>query len=423
MTGLCLGCIADDLTGATDLANELQRQGLRTILFFGPPEAPEEASGVEAAVIALKSRTEPADQAVMGSLKAIESLRAIPCRRFYFKYCSTFDSTDRGNIGPVADALLESLGEEFTIASPAFPRNRRTVYQGHLFVGGKPLAESSMRHHPLTPMTDSNLVRVLGRQTQGLVGLVSYETVRRGERAIREALAERRAQSVRFAIVDAVTDEDLTQIGRAVLDYPLTTGASGVAAGLARAILSREPDRVAKGDASLRSGGGPCVVLAGSCSAATLAQIEAVKGRWPAFRIDVERLVPENDIVSEALAWAEERVVGGPVILYTSVAPEELERIQGLVGVAEAGAAAENVLAEIASGLVRVGVRRLIVAGGETAGAVVRALHVKALRIGCEIDPGVPWTVTTGKRRLALALKSGNFGSPDFFFKAVETVP
>ncbi|HET6221244.1 MAG TPA: 3-oxo-tetronate kinase [Dongiaceae bacterium] len=420
MTGLLLGCIADDLTGATDLANTLVRQGMRTVQVIGVPAAAAAPADVDAIVVALKSRTIPAAEAVRLSRAALAWLKGQGARQYLFKYCSTFDSTDAGNIGPVADALLADLSAPFTIACPAFPENGRTIYQGHLFVGRQLLSDSSMRNHPLTPMTDSDLVRVLGRQTKAKVGLVAYGAVRAGPEAIAAEFAKLRQAGISYAIVDAIDDRHLLDIGAASADLALITGGSGIALGL--------PENFRR-QGLLRTGGvadelprieGAAAVIAGSASAATLAQVQEMKRRRPSFAIDALALAEGRDLVGEAIAWAKPHLAEGPVLIYASAPPAVVARIQAALGRERAGELIERALAEIAAGLVGAGVRRLVIAGGETSGAVVQQLGVQALRIGPQIDPGVPWTASLGKPTLALALKSGNFGAPDFFLKALE---
>jgi uncharacterized protein YgbK (DUF1537 family) len=420
MTGLLLGCIADDLTGATDLANTLVRQGMRTVQVIGVPDAAAAPADVDAIVVALKSRTIPAAEAVRLSRAALAWLKGQGARQYLFKYCSTFDSTDAGNIGPVADALLADLSAPFTIACPAFPENGRTIYQGHLFVGRQLLSDSSMRNHPLTPMTDSDLVRVLGRQTKAKVGLVAYGAVRAGPEAIAAEFAKLRQAGISYAIVDAIDDRHLLDIGAASADLALITGGSGIALGL--------PENFRR-QGLLRTGGvadelprieGAAAVIAGSASAATLAQVQEMKRRRPSFAIDALALAEGRDLVGEAIAWAKPHLAEGPVLIYASAPPAVVARIQAALGRERAGELIERALAAIAAGLVGAGVRRLVIAGGETSGAVVQQLGVQALRIGPQIDPGVPWTASLGKPTLALALKSGNFGAPDFFLKALE---
>jgi uncharacterized protein YgbK (DUF1537 family) len=418
-----LGCIADDFTGGTDLAGMLVKHGLRTVQMIGVPSLPPPAD-VDAVVIALKSRTSPVEQAVGQSLDGLRWLRAAGCRQFYFKYCSTFDSTPRGNIGPVAEALMQALDCDFTIACPAFPANRRTLYQGRLFVDGVPLDESGMRQHPLTPMTDANLVRVLQAQAQRTVGLVDYDVVRQGAPAIRARFAALRAEGCGLAVVDALGDDDLLAIGAACADLPLVTAGSGLAIGVARNFADRGLiDRQSRA-AIPPATGGARAVIAGSCSAATLEQVAVLRARHPAFAVDPMALADGiADVVDAALAWAAPRLADGPVLIHASANPAAVKAAQAALGAERAGDLVEQALAAIARGLVALGVGRLIVAGGETSGAVVKALGVDGLRIGPEIDPGVPWTVTLGARPLALALKSGNFGSPDFFLKAWDVLP
>jgi uncharacterized protein YgbK (DUF1537 family) len=421
---LLLGCIADDLTGATDLANTLVRQGMRTVQLIGVPDADAPLPDADALVVALKSRTIRAADAVSMSRAALQRLRAAGARQFFFKYCSTFDSTDEGNIGPVADALLADLGETFTIACPAFPENQRTIYMGHLFVGRVLLSDSSMKDHPLTPMTDANLVRVLSRQSKSKVVLVSYEGVRRGAEEIQDCFqAHRERGTPCIGIVDAVEDRHLHDIGAACADLKLVTGGSGIALGLPENFRRQRLLSAADAADALPKIEGREAVIAGSCSAATLLQIEQMKRSRPAFAIDPVALAAGEDVIGRALAWARESVAGRPVLIYASAPPEEVARAQQQLGRERAGALIEHALAEIAAGLVAAGVRRLVVAGGETSGAVVQRLGAKALRIGPQIDPGVPWTVSLGEPALALALKSGNFGAPDFFAKAFAMLP
>ncbi|HEV7367971.1 3-oxo-tetronate kinase [Arenibaculum sp.] len=414
-----LGAIADDFTGATDLADMLVRNGMRTVLAIGTPPEDEELPPADALVVALKSRTCPPGEAVAASLEALARLQALGVRQVLFKYCSTFDSTDRGNIGPVIDALLERLGGP-TIACPAFPANGRTVYHGHLFVGDRLLSESGMRDHPLTPMRDPDLVRVLARQSRNPVGLVPYREVAAGPAAIRGALDRMAADGRPVAIVDALDDDHLRAIGQACAGLPLMTGGSGIAVGLPEVFRSAGllPDR---GPEAFPATSGASAVLAGSCSAATRGQVEAFARRHPAFRLRPERLA-QGDGVAEALAWAERRLGREPLLIYATAEPAEVAAAQAALGVEKAGALVEDALAGIARALRARGMGRLVVAGGETSGAVVGALGVRVLRIGATIAPGVPWTVTSGPTPLGLVLKSGNFGGPDFFLEALAAL-
>ncbi len=417
-----LGCIADDFTGATDLCNMLVRHGMRVVQLLDVPDEQEPVPEVDAVTIALKIRTCPVAEAKRQALAALAWLRRAGARQLFFKYCSTFDSTDEGNIGPVADALLDALGADLTIACPAFPETGRTVYKGHLFVGDLLLSDTHMRHHPLTPMTDSNLLRVLGRQTPHRVGLVEYAVVRQGEGAVRARLAALREEGVRHAITDILHDGHLMTVGHACAELPLVTGGSGIAMGLPdnfrrAGLLEENPEA-----AQLPSIAGKEAVLAGSCSAATLEQIRVFAAERPALALDPLDLARGFD-PETVLAWAMPHFENGPVLIYASAPPEKVEAAQRALGRERAGAVVEQAMAAVARALVANGVRRLVVAGGETSAAVCRALGITALRIGPQIDPGVPATVSLGDPPLALALKSGNFGGPDFFLKALRVMP
>lgn len=420
---LLLGAIADDFTGATDLANTLVRGGMKTIQTIGVPRPGDELDGADAIVVALKSRSIDPDEAVTLALEALEALQARGARKFLFKYCSTFDSTDRGNIGPVADALLDRLGADLTVYCPAFPEAGRRIFAGYLFVGDVLLSESGMEKHPLNPMTDPNLVRVLQRQTKHKVGKIDFTTVRRGEGPIRAALDAARAAGIRHLIVDAAGDEDLRAIGFGTADLTLITGGSGIALGLPDLFAARGLLHARDGADALPHVDGPAVVLSGSCSRATLAQVAYMQQRRPAFAIDAQRLDRPETLVEDALAWAHGHLGDGPILISASAAPDAVAATQARFGRDEAGARIELVLARVAHGLRERGVRRFVVAGGETSGAVVRELGIAALRIGKQIDPGVPWTETVEAPPLALALKSGNFGADDFFLKAIEVAP
>jgi uncharacterized protein YgbK (DUF1537 family) len=418
-----LGSIADDFTGATDLCNTLVRQGMRTVQLIDVPGPQTAAPDAEAVVVALKSRTIPAEEAVAQSLAALEWLRRAGARQILFKYCSTFDSTDAGNIGPVADALLDALGADFTIFCPAFPENGRTIYKGYLFVGDVLLSESGMRDHPLTPMRDPSLVRVLGRQTTHRVGLVQQTTVARGAEAVRAEIARLRQEGIRHAVVDAIRDADLMTIGAALADLALVTGGSGIALGLPEnfrraGLLSPDTGNAA----ALPRVEGLSAVISGSCSEATLAQVEAMRAERPVLDLDPLEIEAGANLVEKSLRWAMPLLPNGPVLVSASATPARVRAIQERLGRERAGALVEKTLAAIARGFVERGVRRLVVAGGETSGAVVQALGVKGLRIGPQIDPGVPWTASLGEPPVALALKSGNFGARDFFLRAFEVL-
>ena len=434
---MILGIIADDFTGATDVASMLVRAGMRTLQVIGVPEAGATVDA-DAVVIALKTRTVPAAVAVRESLAALRWLQTAGMRQCYFKYCSTFDSTPAGNIGPVTEALMDALGADFTIACPAFPENGRRVFRGHLFVGDELLSDSGMRHHPLTPMTDSNLVRVLQAQSRRRVGLLRHDVVAQRAAAVSAHIDALRADGIGIAVADAVDNDDLRSLAAACADLPLLTAGSGLALGLPAVYAQRGwlvPDAHA---AALDPAGDRAAVLAGSCSLATNAQVQ----RWqhagrPAFAIDPRALARGEPVAAQALAWARGQGQGqgqgqglqapegitAPVLLYATSSAEDLKKVQAELGAMQAGALVEDCLASIARGLVELGVQRLVVAGGETSGAVVQALGVTRLRIGPAICPGVPWTQAEGRPTgspLHLALKSGNFGGPDFFDEALR---
>ncbi|PIW26324.1 MAG: hypothetical protein COW30_15800 [Rhodospirillales bacterium CG15_BIG_FIL_POST_REV_8_21_14_020_66_15] len=422
---IVLGCIADDFTGATDLANTLVKNGMRTVQVNGVPSGAglKDLGDAEAVVVALKSRTCPVHEAVTESLAALSWLRGLGTKQVFFKYCSTFDSTDMGNIGPVADALLDALHADFAIACPAFPTTGRTIYKGYLFVGDMLLSESSLKDHPLTPMRDANLVRVLSRQTDELVGLVEHKIVRQGPDAVKAAFDALKNGGHRYAIVDALDDADLTVIGRAVADHPLVTGGSGIALGLP-GNYRRQGLLGAAADAQTPNVSGPAVIIAGSCSQATRGQVARARKLWPSHKIDPLAL---GDVADAARTVADKVLAGlnsGPQLIYSTAEPDMVLKIQGEMGRNQAGDTVERFFGRLARTLRDGGVRRFVVAGGETSGAVVQALGVHAMRIGPEIDPGVPWTESLSLRAaddapLALALKSGNFGTEDFFEKAL----
>lgn len=418
-----LGCIADDFTGATDLANMLVRGGMRTVQLIGVPDEKTPLPDADAIVVALKSRTNPVKEAVAQSRAALKWLQNAGCRQFFFKYCSTFDSTDEGNIGPVTDALMADLKTDFTIACPAFPETGRTIFKGHLFVGDQLLSDSPMRNHPLTPMTDSNLVSVLQRQTKKQVKIIQFATVEAGPEAISAEIEALKSAGGGIAIVDAVLDRHLFSIDCALTDLALITGGSGIAIGLPENYRRQGLLGETAGADAVPAVPGHAAVLAGSCSVATLGQIERFKADYPSVGIDPLRLADGETVVEEVLDWAREKISAGPVLVYASQPAETVRAVQDRLGRAEAGALVEEAMAAIARGLVASGVRRLVVAGGETSGAVVSALGVTGLRIGAQIDPGIPATVSLGDEPIALALKSGNFGGTDFFAKALAAMP
>jgi uncharacterized protein YgbK (DUF1537 family) len=420
---LALGCIADDYTGASDLANTLTRCGLRTVQTIGVPADQLALPEVDAVVVSLKSRSIEADLAVSRSRAADKWLRGRGADHVLFKICSTFDSTDAGNIGPVMDALRADSGETIVLVTPAFPETGRTVYQGNLFVGSAPLNESPLKDHPLNPMQDSNLVRVLARQSKTGISLVGLATVARGSDAVRARLAELSGKGFGAAIADAVFESDLETIGKVALDHRLSVGASGLGLGLVRALAAS--GRIKPGTSNAVSDapvGGPAACLAGSCSQATLQQIACAEQAMPVLHLDPDQVVSGRDEVQRALAWARERLKEGAILIASSSTPDQVAALQSRHGRDTAGHAIEQAMADIAEGLVQSGVRRLVVAGGETSGAVVDRLGIPGFLVGAEIAAGVPVLRAVGANdgAMLLALKSGNFGGPEFFSDALK---
>ena len=420
---LSLGCIADDYTGASDLANTLTRSGLRTVQTIGVPASDLALPEVDAVVVSLKSRSIESSLAVSRSRDAEKWLRQRGARHVLFKICSTFDSTDAGNIGPVMDALRADSGDAVVLVTPAFPETGRTVYQGNLFVGSVPLNESPLKDHPLNPMHDSNLVRVLARQSRTKISLVALADIARGPDAVRARLADLSGKGFGAVIADAVFERDLETIGKVALDHHVSVGASGLGLGLARALVaaghvtSHAANAIA--DAPV---GGPAACLAGSCSQATLQQIAKAQQAMPVLHLDPDQVIAGKNEARRALAWARERLAEGPVLIASSSGPEEVAALQARHGREAVGHAIEQAMADIAEGLVHSGVRRLVVAGGETSGAVVDRLGIPGFLVGAEIAAGVPVLravgVTDGD--MLLALKSGNFGGPEFFSDALK---
>ena len=422
---LLLGCIADDYTGGTDLAGTLVQNGMRTVqTVCGVPDADWLRSlDADAVVVALKSRTIPVQEAVEQSLASLRALQQTGVKQFFFKYCSTFDSTARGNIGPVADALADALDAQSVPFCPAFPKNGRTIFKGYLFAGDVLLNESGMQDHPLTPMKDPNLQRVLASQSRHSVGLIPYDVIHRGVDSIIQAMHAEVEAGRSFLIVDAINDDDLRAIGSACKNLQLITGGSGIAIGLPENFRQNgelSADVVAD---QLGVATGKSAIISGSCSRMTRQQVEAIAPERR-FKIDVMKLLQSSEALpKEALNWAEDKLSDDPILIYSTTDPEEVAQAQNIAGVQKAGEVVEQCLAQVAAGLVARGVGKLVVAGGETSGAVVQALGVQALRIGPDIDPGVPWTQaldSNGEGFIHLALKSGNFGALDFFTKAFQ---
>ncbi len=420
---LALGCIADDYTGASDLANTLTRCGLRTVQTIGVPSVDLSLPEVDAVVVSLKSRSIEASQAVAKSRAAEKWMRARGASHVLFKVCSTFDSTDAGNIGPVMDALRADSGDAIVLVTPAFPETGRTVYQGNLFVGAVPLNESPLKDHPLNPMHDSNLVRVLARQSEGKVGLVDLAVISRGPDAVRGRLAELAKRDFAAAIADAVFERDLETIGTVALDHRVSVGASGIGLGLARALVGSGRVKANAATAmSHKAVGGPAACLAGSCSQATLQQIAKAEQTMPVLHLDPDQVVASEGEARRALQWANEHLGNGPILIASSSTPDQVAAVQARHGRDAAGHAIEQAMADIAEGLVKSGVRRLVVAGGETSGAVVDRLGIPGFLVGPEIAAGVPVLRAVGAAQgdMLLALKSGNFGGPEFFSDALK---
>jgi uncharacterized protein YgbK (DUF1537 family) len=419
-----LGCIADDFTGATDLANNLVRSGMRVMQTFGVPTAPL-SSDVDAVVVALKSRTIPASEAIAQSLAALQWLQAQGAEQIYFKYCSTFDSTPAGNIGPVTEALMDALHCKFTIATPAFPDNGRTVFKGYLFAGAVLLNESGMQNHPLTPMTDANLVRVMQAQTQRKVGLIDHTTMAKGIQAITDKIKQLEAEGVGVAIVDATSNEDLKTLGPALKGMALVTAGSGVAIGLPGNWGLQASAKAA----ALPAPSGFQAIVSGSCSLATQGQVaHYIASGQPSWQFkplnwtsqDVPAQIKAD--VAAALAWAEPLLSQGPVLVYATTDADTLQKVQAKFGREQAGEWMESALAQVCQGLQALGVKQWVIAGGETSGACVQALNITQMQIGPQIDPGVPWCFAPQHTAGHLTLKSGNFGTPDFFTKALKVL-
>jgi uncharacterized protein YgbK (DUF1537 family) len=414
---IVLGCIADDFTGATDLAGLLARSGVRVSLRIGVPEhPPSETSPFE--VIALKSRTAPVKDAIAETRAALEWLRAAGAERFFWKYCSTFDSTPEGNIGPVAEALMHDLETDQTIYCPAFPENERSIFMGNLFVGQQPLAESPMKDHPLTPMTDSNLMRLLAPQVSKPVGLIDRLTVARGADAVKESLARHRTDGTAHMVIDAVANTDLEIIATACRDMPLMTGGSALAMPLPALYLADGllANDVPKQKTHLLAA--ETIILSGSCSAMTNVQVaEYIASGAPSYQLDPMTLTQTGP--EPILAWLIEQDLSQAPLIYATADHASVKAAQTKLGVGKAGTLIEQTLAACALAARDAGARRIIVAGGETSGAVTKALNVTQLDISTEIAPGVPWTYCTSDgHTIALTLKSGNFGAETFFSDA-----
>lgn len=418
---MLLGVIADDFTGATDIASFLVENGLSTVQLNGVPDS-DAAVDAQAVVISLKSRSCPAEQAVAQSLQALAWLQRQGCQRFYFKYCSTFDSTARGNIGPVTDALLDALGESQTVISPALPVNGRTVYQGYLFVMDQLLSESGMRNHPVTPMTDSNLLRLMEAQAAGRCGLIDAAVMDTGADGVRARLQQLAQQGVRYVVLDTLNEQHLLTQGAALKAMKLVTGGSGLAIGLARQWAQ-------PGQTQAQAAGAPqgekAVVLSGSCSTMTNKQVARYRQQAAAQAIDVARCICEDErarYARELSDWVQAQRGDLAPLLYATAEPEALRQTQQQYGVDIASQAVEALFAALVQLLHQAGFRRFIVAGGETSGVVTQALAIRGFHIGPCISPGVPW-VRAIEQPVSLALKSGNFGDENFFARAQTEFP
>ncbi len=418
---IVLGAIADDYTGASDLANTFAKNGLATVQTIGVPSADLDLPAADAVVVSLKIRSVESSRAVAAARDADRWMRGRGARHVMYKICSTFDSTDAGNIGPVTEALRVDHGDPLVLVTPAFPETARTVFHGHLFVGDVLLAESPLKDHPLNPMRDSNLVRVLARQSKGRIGLVGLDLISQGADGVRARMAQLAGEGCVAAIADAVFASDLETLGEVAFAQPVSTGASGLGLGLARAAVRVGAVRAQAGAAQASAVGGLAAAVAGSCSQATLQQIANAEQVMPVRRLDTARLMSgAAQEIADAVAWAGERIGAGPVLIASSASPDEVARLQAAHGRDKAGHAIEQATAEIAAALVDKGVRRLVVAGGETSGAAVDRLGIPAFMIEQEIAAGVPILRTAGWTgpAMRLALKSGNFGGVDFFEKA-----
>ncbi|HIF9182381.1 TPA: 3-oxo-tetronate kinase [Photobacterium damselae] len=415
---MLLGVIADDFTGATDIAGFLVENGMRTIQLSGVPNY-ETKIEADAVVISLKSRSCPVNEAVSDSLAALNWLQSRGCQQFYFKYCSTFDSTSQGNIGPVTDALLEALGQDFTIVCPALPVNGRTVFNGHLFVLGEPLNESGMCDHPVTPMTDSSLIRLMDRQSQGKTGLVNYQIIEHGDKSTVDHFNQLRQKGYRYAVVDAFNSEHLETLGKAVKSLKLVTGASGLAPGIAKNWTDHLTDQ-----SKAKLAGFPtpakCVILSGSCSVMTNKQVELYKNKASHLSVDIDSCLNNKNYAQQVHEWVLKHINESfAPLVYATAKTETLKKIQEKYGAQTSSQAVEIFFSQLASLLQDSGVRNFIIAGGETSGTVTQSLNVQGFHIGPQIAPGVPW-VKSLDGALSLALKSGNFGDDEFFMKAQE---
>ncbi len=417
-----LGCIADDFTGGTDLSEVLVKNGMRTVQILGLPDYElllKLKENTDAFVVSLKIRTVPPREAVSKALAALAVLQEIGCIQYFWKYCSTFDSTSKGNIGPVIDALQDALEIKASLVCPAFPENGRTTYQGHLFVYDKLLQNTHMRHHPLTPMRGSDVKELLQKQTSRPCGLLPLQDIRKGLNRVKESWGNLVEKGFSHIITDAVISEDLYLLGELCADHKLITGGSGIARGLPSNYRKKGLLKENKGS-HLFEGEGAGIILAGSCSAITLEQIQSFLAVYPGFMIEPMKLVSDLVHYKEALKFAQDCLIRGqPCLIYSSAQPDQITEIQNSLGRENAGKIVEDTFAKLALEIAEKGIRRFVIAGGETAGAVMSAFNIKAIKIGRSIAPGVPWVATLDDNPIFFALKSGNFGAPDFFLTAL----
>ena len=416
-----LGIIADDFTGATDIANTLAKERINTVQIIGVPDTNTTIDNAKAVVVALKSRSIPPNEAVQQSLDTLNWFKLHEVKQIIFKYCSTFDSTKHGNIGPVADVLIDALNSQIAIICPAFPENNRTIYMGHLFVGTELLSESPLKDHPLNPMRDSNLIRLMESQSKYKAGLIQLNEVRNGPQSIKRSINKLSKEGFRYAVADSITNDDLIALGSAVSNHPLVTGSSGIGFGISRDLQPKISKTNVK-SVKVSNISGKSIILAGSCSKTTRSQLARVIDLWPSIKLDVAKIVKNKKTKFELIEWARNQPTDQPVVIFSSSSKKEILELQRDFEIRNVGKLIEKIFADIAESLVKSGFRKLIVAGGETSGAVVSALNIKKLRIGQEISPGIPWTETYSDPKLALALKSGNFGDQDFFIKAIKMI-
>lgn len=416
---MLLGVIADDFTGATDIAGFLVENGMRTIQVNGTPSEDMKINA-DAVVVSLKSRSCATQQAIIDSVKALKWLQSQGCQQFYFKYCSTFDSTAQGNIGPVTDALLDQLNEDFTVVCPSLPVNGRTVFNGHLFVLGQLLSESGMRNHPVTPMKNSNIVQLMDAQSRGETGLINYQIIEQGPDNIIKGFKALKAQGKRYAVVDAFNSQHIDNIGKSINGLKLITGGSGLASGIAKNWKSHLQDQTEAKKAGYPSKA-PTVIFSGSCSLTTNKQVSHYKKKAPHLAINVEHCLNKNNYSQEVCDWvlSQTQSTLAPLV-YATADPQGLKKIQLKYGAEASSQAIENFFKQLAIKLKEKGVCNFIVAGGETSGVVTQSLQVDCFHIGPQIAPGVPW-IKAVNHPLSLALKSGNFGDETFFTKAQET--